>query len=91
MFLISVMYFRFFSLLSPFGEGSGASFEQTWIPFTQGYFVPSLVGIGCVVLEMKKKMLKVYNNNNDDDGQLTNCDQNSNLGPSVQVSWELEN
>ena len=29
-------------------------------PFTQGYFVPSLVEIGPVVLEKKVKMLKVY-------------------------------
>ena len=28
-------------------------FEQTWIPFTQGCFVPSLVEIGSVVLERK--------------------------------------
>ena len=27
----------------------GSSFEQTWIPFTQGCFVPSLVEIGSVV------------------------------------------
>ena len=41
------------SLLSPLGEGWGPSFEQTWIPFTQGYVVPSLVKIGPVVLEKK--------------------------------------
>ena len=41
------------SLVSPLGEGWGPSFEQTWIPFTQGYFVPSLVKIGPVVLEKK--------------------------------------
>ena len=28
-----------------------SSFEQTWIPFTQGCFVPSLIEIGPVVLE----------------------------------------
>ena len=48
------------SLLSPLGEGWGPSFEQTWICFTQGYFVPSLVEIGQVVLEKKMKMWKVY-------------------------------
>ena len=31
----------------------GSSFEETWIPFTQGCFVPSLVEIGSVVLEKK--------------------------------------
>ena len=52
-------------------------FEQTWIPFTQGCFVPSLVEIGQVVLEKKMKKWKVYDNdnnndnNNDDDGQRT--------------------
>ena len=53
-------------------KGWCSSFEQTWIPFTQGCFVPSLVEIDPVVLEKKIKMLKVYNNNNDanydDDG-----------------------
>ena len=34
----------------------GSSFEQTWIPFTQGCFVQRLVEIGPVVLE--KKILK---------------------------------
>ena len=37
--------------LSPFGKGGGGSFEQTWILFTQGCFVPSLVEIGSLVLE----------------------------------------
>ena len=41
------------SLLSPLGEGWGPSFEQKQIPFTQGYFVPSLVKIDPVVLEKK--------------------------------------
>ena len=34
-------------------EFIGFSFEQTWIPFTQGWFVPRLVEIGPVVLEKK--------------------------------------
>ena len=29
-------------------ESIGSSFEQTWIPFTQGCFVPSFVEIGPV-------------------------------------------
>ena len=41
------------SLLSPIGKGLGPSFEQTWIPFTQGCFVPSLVEIDPMVLEKK--------------------------------------
>ena len=30
-------------LLSPLEKGRGPLFEGTWIPFTQGWFVPSLV------------------------------------------------
>jgi hypothetical protein len=37
--------------LSPLGEGRSPSFVQTWIPFTKGWFVPSLVKTGPVVLE----------------------------------------
>ena len=44
---------------SPLWKGRGPSFEQTWIPFTQGCSVPSLVEIGPVVLE--KKIFKVVN------------------------------
>ena len=47
-------------LLSPLGEGRRPSFEQTWIPYTQWYFVPSLFEIGPEVLEKKFKMWKVY-------------------------------
>ena len=35
-----------------------SSFEETWIPFTQGYFVSSFVEIGPVVLE--KKIFKCW-------------------------------
>ena len=61
------------------------------MPFTQGYFVPSLVEIGSVVLEKKMKMIEIYNNNNDnndnnEDGQQTNFDQKSSLEPSAQVN-----
>ena len=41
-------------------EFIGSSFEQTWIPFTQGWFVLSLVHIGSVVLE-KKIFLNFFN------------------------------
>ena len=34
-------------------ELNGSSFEQTWIPFTQGCIVPNLVEIGPAVLEKK--------------------------------------
>ena len=37
--------------LSPLRKGRGPSFEQTWIPITQGCFVPSLDEIGLVVPE----------------------------------------
>ena len=42
-------YFQYnftISLLSPTGERRVPSFEQIWIPSTQGCFVPSLVQIG---------------------------------------------
>jgi hypothetical protein len=45
-----------FLLLSPLGEGQSPSFEETWIPPFQGWFVPSLVRIDPVVLEKKSKM-----------------------------------
>ena len=40
------------TLLS-FWELNGSSFQQNWIPFTQGCFVPSLFEIGLVVQEKK--------------------------------------
>ena len=58
-FLISSMYFHYFVNIS-LGKGQGSPFEETWIPFTQGWFVPSLVEIGPVVLEKKMKMWNVY-------------------------------
>ena len=41
-------------------EFNCSSFEQTWIPFTQGCFVPNLVEIAPVVLEKKSKIEQVY-------------------------------
>ena len=40
-------------LLSPLGKRCGTLFEQTWIPFIQGRFAPSLVKNGPVGLEKK--------------------------------------
>ena len=70
----------------PLERGRGSSFEQTWIPFTQGCFEPSLVEIDPVVQEKNMKLWKVYANANDDDGQRTNFDQKTLLEPSAQVS-----
>ena len=58
----------------------------------QGWFALSLVKIGRVILEKKKKMWKVYDNNDaddidNDDGQRTNCDQKSLFEPSAQMSF----
>jgi hypothetical protein len=39
--------------LSPLWRGPGHLFEQTWIPFTQGWFVLSLIELCPVVLEKK--------------------------------------
>jgi hypothetical protein len=40
-------------LLSPLWARQSPSFEQTWIPFAQEWFMPSLVKIGTVVLQKK--------------------------------------
>ena len=50
------MYFPNFIIISPW-KRAGPSFEKTWMPFTQGYFVPNFVEIGPVVLEKKMKSL----------------------------------
>jgi hypothetical protein len=70
------------SLLSPLGEALSPSFEQTWIPFTKGWFVISLVKIGPVVLE-KLKMEKFTDRLTD--GWRTSRDQKRSLEPSTQV------
>ena len=67
------MYFSLFHNL-PLEKGGPPPFQQTWIPFIQGWFVSSLVEIGPLVLERKMKMWKVYNYIGDD-WQRTNCDQ----------------
>ena len=64
------MYFRYFVIISPW-KGRDPSFEQTWIPFIQGYFVPSLVKIGPVVLEKKMKMWKVFRQTDRQTDRLT--------------------
>ena len=46
------MYFWYFVIISPW-KIQRPSFEQTWFPFTKGFFVPSLVEICPVVLEKK--------------------------------------
>ena len=54
----------------------GLGFEQTWFPFTQGCFVPSLVEIGPVVLEKKMKSLQT---DGQTVGRRTTGDQKSSL------------
>ena len=49
--LLNFVPWEFLSLLSPLGKGLDPLLEQTWIPFTQRYFVPGLLEIGPVVLE----------------------------------------
>ena len=55
-----VNVFSLFRNYVPLEKGGAPSFKQTWIPFTRGCFVPSLVEIGPVVLDKKMKMWKVY-------------------------------
>ena len=57
-FKISTMNFAI-SSLSPLGRGRGPSFEQTWIPFTQGCFVPSLAEI--IVPWLRKRFVCFIN------------------------------
>ena len=47
------MYLFTISWWSPLGKRLGPSFERTWIPFTQGCFITSVVNISQVVLERK--------------------------------------
>ena len=51
-FLNYVNVFLQFLIISPWNR-MGPSFEETWIPFTQGWLMSSLVEIGQVVLETK--------------------------------------
>ena len=74
------------SQLSPFAKGRGPSTEQTWIPFTQGWFVPSLVEIGPLVLKKKMDMWKVYRRTDGQTHRRTTGDQKSSLELSAQVS-----
>ena len=48
----SSMYFRYL-VFTPLGKGRGPSFEQTWIPFTQGCLLPSLIEISPAILQKK--------------------------------------
>ena len=57
-FFILSMYLHYFVIISPW-KRAGPSFEQNWIPFTQGCFLPSLVEIGSVVLEEKMKCERI--------------------------------
>ena len=68
-------------------EFIGSSFEQTWNPFTQGCFVPSLVEIDQVVLEKKMKMWKVYRQTDGQtDRRRTTGDQKK-AHLSFQLRW----
>ena len=74
-FLNLVSVFSLFRIkLSPIGKGHDPSFEQTWIPYTLGCFVQSLVEIGPVILENKMEMWKVYNDVDDYDRQRSKAD-----------------
>ena len=81
-FKILKIYFHSFVIISLW-KRMRSLFEQTWIPFIKGCFVPSLFESGPVVLE--KKIWKVYDNNNNDTWQRTNCDQKAHLG--LWLKW----
>ena len=73
-------------VLSSLEKGSGHSFEQTWIPFIQGWFVLSLVEIGPVVLKKKIKNVKTLRTDS-----RTTGNQKSSLELSAQVGSKLRN
>ena len=58
-FWVYVLKNYYFGIISS-GKWRGPSFEQPWIPFTQGSFFPSLVEIGQVVLEKKIFKFRQY-------------------------------
>ena len=70
-FKILSMYFCYLVIISC-RKKAGPSFDQAWIPFTQGCFVSSLVEIAPVVLTKKMKMWKVYDNDNNDNNNNNN-------------------
>jgi hypothetical protein len=45
--------FYYYYYLANEDEGSGPSFQDTWISFIQGWFVPSLIELGWLVQEKK--------------------------------------
>ena len=57
-FLILSMYLSYFIIIFP------CKWVWSFIPFSQGIFVPSLVEIGSVVLEKRMKMWKVNRQTN---------------------------
>ena len=46
-------------LLSPNGKGWDHSFEETWMPFTQWWFVQSLVEINQVIFKFRQCILAI--------------------------------
>ena len=66
--------FCYFIIISPW-KRRGPLLEQTWIPFSKGLLVPSLVEISPMVLE-KMKMWKVYWQM---EWQMTNAKQSEKL------------
>jgi hypothetical protein len=67
----------------PLREGLSPSFEQTWIPFIQGWFVPSLVKIGPMVLE------KIFKWPHPSFTYLTLSPLWRGPGPSFEQTWIL--
>ena len=55
-----VNIFSLFRNYIPLEKGRGPSFEQTWLPFSQGWFLSRLVEIDPLVLEKKIFNLSMY-------------------------------
>ena len=58
------------SLLCPLQQGSSPSFQQTWIPFPQGFFVPSLVEKCQLFWRRRWKCEEKFTDRRTDDGQV---------------------
>ena len=77
----------FYPFYVPLGNGGAVLFEQTWVTFSKGCFVPSLVEIGSVGLKKKKmKMWKVYRQTDGRTDRRTNGQTTDNRW-SVKLTW----
>ena len=86
--MVIIMFIKRRKYYLPLEKDGALHLNKCWIPFTQGYFVPSFVEIGPVRgfgeedenVESLRQRLQRWQR------QRANFDQKSSLEPSVQVS-----